>query len=194
MWQCAVESDKEPQVLRKRLQHNRSPCEDGYRRVFLMVSIPHHIPLAKQKRDVCNEKWVILRHRVRGSVRAVRAVRNTRVSLIETWVVSDTVTTLIGSSVTIVYTVILLFCHWLMSLITLDWVQLYSLIYVHPQWTVGQFLYRIFTLKELQCKQKMLYQQMFIVVLSSHEEEYGSELQTAQVMYRVVTWPFGMTW
>jgi len=38
---------------------------------------------------LCNGKHVILRQRVRGSVRAVRAVQNTRVFLMETRVVAD---------------------------------------------------------------------------------------------------------
>jgi hypothetical protein len=39
----------------------------------------------------CDGKHVILRQRVRGSVRAVRAVRNTRVFQTETRVVADVI-------------------------------------------------------------------------------------------------------
>ena len=80
------------QALCQRLQHNCSPCEECNTRVLLMVRKRHH----KVMEYVCNAtrrlgdgQRVILRQRVRGSVRAVRAVRNTRVFLTEIRVVAD---------------------------------------------------------------------------------------------------------
>jgi len=50
----------------------------------LLCNATHHLGDGKR---------VILRQKVRGSIRAVRAVRNTRVFQMETWVVADAVRT-----------------------------------------------------------------------------------------------------
>jgi hypothetical protein len=61
-----------------------------------MVRPHHHLPGAKYRRDVCNitshlgdMKCVLLRQRVRGPVRVVRADRNTWAFQTETSVVAD---------------------------------------------------------------------------------------------------------
>ena len=75
------------QALCKRLQQNCSPGEECNTRVIWMIRIRHHkVKEVRMQRDGYR---VILRQSVRGSVRAVRAVRNTRVFQTEIRVVAD---------------------------------------------------------------------------------------------------------
>ena len=92
MWLSAEERHKHCQLLCKWLQHNCIPCKQCNTRVVLMVGIPGK----KEWKKVCNAthcqgdgKCVILRQRVRGSIRPVRAVRNPRVFQMEPRVVAD---------------------------------------------------------------------------------------------------------
>jgi len=96
MWLSAEERHKHRQALCKWLLHDCNPCEECNIRVVPMVRIRHHIPEAKQRKPeagaasvIYNATRLILRQRVRGSARAVRAVRNTRVFQTETRVVVD---------------------------------------------------------------------------------------------------------
>ena len=96
MWLSAEERHKHHQALCRQLQHDCTPCEECNTHVILMLHILHHRPGAKYRKEVFNAscyltegKHIILRQKVRGSVIAVRAVRNTRVFLMETRVVAD---------------------------------------------------------------------------------------------------------
>ena len=86
MWLSAEERRKHRQDLCKQLQHSCTPWEECNTHVVLMVHIRHH--------KVQEE---ILRQRVQGSVRAIRAIHNTRVFLTETRVVADVVRKIIAS-------------------------------------------------------------------------------------------------
>jgi len=83
----AEERHEHRQALCKWLQYDCDPSEECNTNVVPMV----HTPAAKSWRQRCNvtrrlgkTKCVVLRQRVRGSVRAVRAIWNTRVFQKET--------------------------------------------------------------------------------------------------------------
>ena len=99
MWLSAEPRHIHRQTLCKLLQHNCSPCEECNTCVVLMVPIDHRILGANYRRNISNVtrhlgdgKHVILRQIVRGSVRAVRAVRNTQVFMTESRVITDAAT------------------------------------------------------------------------------------------------------
>jgi len=80
------------QALCQRLEYNCSPCEECNTCVLLMVRKRHHTAMeyvCNMTRRLGDAQRVILRQRVRGSVRAVRAVRNTLVFLTEIRVLAE---------------------------------------------------------------------------------------------------------
>jgi len=96
MWLSAEERHKHRQAVSKRLQYNCSPCTVCNTHVIMMVCIHQGILDAKYRRWVWNgtrrlgdRMGVIQSQKVRGSIKAVRAVRNTRVFLTETRVLGD---------------------------------------------------------------------------------------------------------
>jgi len=96
VWHMTGARHTHRQALCKLLKHNFSPCEECNKHVILMVRTSHHMSSAKYMRYVCNatlrqgdKERVILRQRVRGSVRAVRGVRNIPVFLTETTAAAD---------------------------------------------------------------------------------------------------------
>jgi hypothetical protein len=96
MWLSAEEKQKYRQALCKRLQHNSTACKEYKTGVVLVVRIRNHIPGANHRRtvgytirQVGDGQHVILRQRVRCSIRAVMAVWNSWVFLRETRGVAD---------------------------------------------------------------------------------------------------------
>jgi len=96
MWHSASERHEHCQGSCNWWQYNGTPCEECNTCVVLMERICHRISGAKQMWWVCQAtsrlgygEHVFVRHRVRGSVRAVRSVRNSQVFLTECRAVAE---------------------------------------------------------------------------------------------------------
>jgi len=96
MWHSAWERHKHCQAFCKQLQNICSPYDECKMHVVLMWRIHHHIPGAMSRKYECNltcrlgnRMRAILCQRVRGSIRAVRAIWNHQVFLMETRIVAN---------------------------------------------------------------------------------------------------------
>ena len=110
MWYMAGARLLHRKVLCEWLRHNGSPCDECNTHVVLMLRIRHSILGATYKRYVCNAtrcfgegKHLILRQRVRGSITAVRVIRNAWTFLMETGLVADATTQLIDTLMMLIF-------------------------------------------------------------------------------------------